>query len=236
MNRQQKKKLNDVLLEVNAPDKDRLLDRIEQRKNFSEDFKTESEYAKKKKHKTTALAVGAVLSLALCVFIVVSVFSWICKAFSDEAYIAGGGTVVDGERYEDHRNGWKIKFSSYISFDDTDITYEEFCKHNEIDEFIPAYTGWSVVRSQITQDEGSYREYRTNGEEQIEISVFADGKIPSLDKRYEYFINSTDKAYADGKVWYVSELMLQGTDYRYAYVYYAEDAIYCMYSTFELMS
>lgn len=234
MNKEQKEKLKNALQEANAPEKDKLLDRIEQRKNFAESFQAESEYVKKKKRKSTTIAVAFALSFVLCVVVIVSIFSWIAKAFSDELYIAGGGTIVDGERYEDNSNRWNLTYDGYISFEDADISYDEFCRLNAIDRLIPLLEGWSVTRTQLTQDESAYREYRTNGKEQIEVTVFTEGKIPALDTRYKYFLEGEGKVYTDGRVWYTSNLILNGTDFEYAYVFYGEDAIYCVYSTMEL--
>lgn len=234
MNKEQKEKLKNALQEVNAPEKDKLLDRIEQRKNFSEVFQTESEYVKKKKRKSTTVAVAFALSFVLCVVVIVSIFSWITKAFSDELYIAGGGTIVDGERYDDFRDDWNLTYDGYISFEDADMSYEEFCKGKAIDRIVPLTGDWSVTRTQLTQDESAYREYRSNGEDEIEVTVFTQGKIPALDTRYKYFLESESKIYSEGKVWYTCKLILKGTDFEYAYVFYGEDAIYCVYSTTEL--
>lgn len=234
MNKEQKEKLKNALREVNAPDKQKLLDRIEQRKNFASDFAQEGEYIEKKKRKNVIAKTVLVFSLAVCIIFVASFLTWIDKTISDEIYQAQGGTVVDGERYEDNINSWKVKYDGYISFDDVDMSYDEFCEQNGIDGLLPLFDGWSVTRTQITQDEGAFREYRTDGSQMMEFTVFVNGHIPSLDTRYAYFLKGESKVYADGKVWYASNLILKGSDYEYAYVYYGKDAIYCVYSSCKL--
>ena len=235
MNKDQKEKLNNALQEVNAPDREKLLDRIEQKKNFSREYESVCESQRKKKIKTTVSRVAVatvVMSFAVCIVILLSIF--FNSVFSSSGKENGGngnGSTIDGEVYKDYCADWKFVYDNYISFDDVDMTYDQFCEYKEIEKIFALQEGWSVTRMQTTQNEGAYREYRTDGNDKIELTVFTSRIIPGLDARYKTFFENRNKTFVDGRVWYKMSLMFSDVDYQYSYVYYGEDAVYCIYSS-----
>ncbi len=236
MNKDQKEKLNNALQEVNAPDREKLLDRIEQKKNFSREYESVCESQRKKKIKTTVSRVAVatvVMSFAVCIVILLSIF--FNSVFSSSGTQSGNGnnngSTIDGEIYKDYCADWKFVYDNYISFDDVDMTYDQFCEYKEIEKIFALQEGWSVTRMQTTQIEGAYREYRTDGNDKIELTVFTSRIVPGLDARYKTFFENRNKTFVDGRVWYKMSLMFSNVDYQYAYVYYGEDAVYCIYSS-----
>lgn len=235
MNKEQKEKLNNALQEVNAPDREKLLDRIEQKKNFSREHESVCESQRKKKIKTTVSRVAVatvVMSFAVCIVILLSIF--FNSVFSSSGTQSGNGnngSTIDGEVYKDYCADWKFVYDNYISFDDVDMTYDQFCEYKEIEKIFALQEGWSVTRMQTTQIEGAYREYRTDGNDKIELTVFTSRIVPGLDARYKTFFENRNKTFVDGRVWYKMSLMFSDVDYQYAYVYYGEDAVYCIYSS-----
>ena len=92
MNKEQKEKLNNALQEVNAPDREKLLDRIEQKKNFSREYESVCESQRKKKIKTTVSRVAVatvVMSFAVCIVILLSIF--FNSVFSSSGTQGGNG-------------------------------------------------------------------------------------------------------------------------------------------------
>lgn len=235
MNKEQKEKLNNALQEVNAPDREKLLDRIEQKKNFSREYESVCEAQRKKKIKTTVSRVAVatvVMSFAVCIVVLLSIF--FNSVFLSSGKENGGnnnGSTIDGEVYKDHCADWKFVYDNYISFDDVDMTYDQFCEYKEIEKIFALQEGWSVTRMQTTQIEGAYREYRTDGNDKIELTVFTSRIVPGLDARYKTFFENRNKTFVDGRVWYKMSLMFSDVDYQYAYVYYGENAVYCIYSS-----
>lgn len=235
MNKEQKEKLNNALQEVNAPDREKLLDRIEQKKNFSREYESVCEVQRKKKIKTTVSRVAVatvVMSFAVCIVILLSIFfNSVFSSSGKENGDNGNGSTIDGEVYKDYCADWKFVYDNYISFDDVDMTYDQFCEYKEIEKIFALQEGWSVTRMQTTQIEGAYREYRTDSNDKIELTVFTSRIIPGLDARYKTFFENRNKTFVDGRVWYNMSLMFSDVDYQYSYVYYGEDAVYCIYSS-----
>lgn len=235
MKKEQKEKLNNALQEVNAPDREKLLDRIEQKKNFSREYESVCEAQRKKKIKTTVSRVAVatvVMSFAVCIVILLSIFfNSVFLSSGKENGGNGNGSTIDGEVYKDYCADWKFVYDNYISFDDVDMTYDQFCEYKEIEKIFALQEGWSVTRMQTTQIEGAYREYRTDGNDKIELTVFTSRIIPGMDARYKTFFENRNKTFVDGRVWYKMSLMFSDVDYQYAYVYYGEDAVYCIYSS-----
>lgn len=236
MNRKQKEKLTEALREANAPDKDKLLDRIEQRKNFAENYVVESRFNEKLKRKAKARKIALtafVLSCVFCIVIAVILVDTALSNFRDNNNT--GGNQIEEEIYEDYKYLWRFTLSHYVSFDATDMTYGQFCEEKGIEELLPSDGQWVVSDTELTQDESAYREYRKYGDRELEITVFTENTAPALDLRYEAMLSEYRYIRADGKKWYNGLLYYKNTgETYYYYVYYGENAVYCLYADYEV--
>lgn len=238
MNKKQKDNLIKALQEVNAPDKEELLDRIEQKKNFRKEYEKESKLimarssnAKSMRRLVTACIAGAFVFVAVITLVIASVLAMFKSAANSPS--GGNSSVVDGTK--DYRNDWDFRFDYKQSFDDVDITLDKYCKDNNLEWMYDYQDGWVVTKTQFTQDENSYREYYKNGEYNVEVTIFTKrSKIPATDTRYEQFLNFENRKTCSDNIVYYGNLVLENSPYEYVYVIYKEDAVYVLYADKEL--
>lgn len=238
MKKKQKENLIKALQEVNAPDKKYLLERIESKKNFRKEYETETKLIRQRQSGKTSRRVvasaciaGAVVFVVIASLLISSLVIFLNT--SDGTVDQGGNTTVEGEK--DYRGEWKFELDNSLSFDDIDQTFEEYDRHTALKWLYEYQNGWTVKRTQITQDEKSFREYYTDGECNVEVTVFTKyGKVPALDTRYKTLLNFEKKKSCSFGIVYYGNLSLKNSPYSYGYAIYTEDAVYVLYSDKDL--
>lgn len=235
MKKKQKENLIRALQEVNAPDKKELLERIEVKQNFRREYEAESRLIRSRRSQRASrrALVSACIAGAVVFVIIASLIASSLFMLNPDNGEHGGGVTVDGER--DYKSNWQFKYSSFVSFDDLDVTLYEYDELFGLSCLYEYKEGWSVTKTQITQDEKSFREYYTDGEFNVEVTIFTKlSKIPANDTRYKTFLEFTSKKTCPFGVVYYGRLEIKNSPYSYGYAIYKENAVYVLYSDKDL--
>ncbi|MDE6361355.1 MAG: hypothetical protein K2L53_00080, partial [Clostridia bacterium] len=175
MKKKQKENLIKAFEELNAPDKDVLLQKIESKKALGGEFAQEEARIKKARRRNrvawTSLACFVVVIAIVAILISNSIFR------TPDDLPDGDGSNIGGSDIDtdviDYRNSWKFSFDGNISFDDIDETLKDLGM-----PLIYEYQdGWSVVETEITQDESAFREYYVKDGVTVEVTILLQEKV-----------------------------------------------------------
>ena len=199
---------------MNAPDKDVLLQKIESKKALGGQF-VQSETVNKPTRKKRAVWVSFACSLIILILVVavvsVSVFG---PSAEDGANV--GANIID------YRSEWQFDLDRKISFDAIDKTMKE-AGVNLIYEYNPE---WSIVKTQITQDESMYREYYVKDDVTMEVTVLLEEKIMSVESKYRDILRNIYDSSVHGQYRVYDSEYTVGGSRLHAYVIYLKDQVY----------
>ncbi|MDE6372630.1 MAG: hypothetical protein K2L61_03695 [Clostridia bacterium] len=214
--------------ELNAPDKDVLLQKIESKKALGGEFVEQEVKAKKARRRNrvawTSFACSVVVIAIAVILISMSIFGGPQKSPDN-----GNNSSNIGAGVIDYRNSWKFTLDGNISFDDIDNNI----KDSGIDLIYDYQDDWAIVETQVTQDESAYREYYVKDGVRVEVTVLLKENVTSMDGRY-YAILSGNYKFASGNyAVYKASYTINGSR-KQAYVIYLKDQVYIFTSDVDL--
>ena len=235
MNKKRKDNLIKAFEELGAPDKDVLLQKIESKKALGGNLETQKAEKKQKVVRRAAWTSIAcsVLLIALVVILITSPI-FVQKPDSPNegnngAPNAGNDGSSIGADIIDYRSSWRFTQDDNISFDDTDTNI----KDAGIELIYDYLDDWTIVETQVTQDESAYREYYVKKGVRIEVTVFLAEKYTSMDGRYNAILQSGSSFASDKYRVYVSTYSINGR-FKFAYTIYLKDQVYIFTSDISL--
>ena len=227
MNKKQRQNLIEALEELNAPDRDDLLRKIEGKKAFGGKW-DESQVAtpkaiRKKRAAWASLASSFVVIVIAVILITTSVFGG-GKGPTDNGSDAGLNLV-------DYRADWNFTIDNKISFD----TIDKNMKEAGVSLIYDYAEGWDIVETQITQGESSYREYYVREGVSVEVTVLLKENVASMGGKYYDILNgvSYKSVYKDKYYVYESYYNINGAR-RKAYLIYLKDVVYIFTSDVDM--
>lgn len=230
MKKQQKDNLIKALEELNAPDKNVLLQKTQSKKALGGEFESSSrkEYVKAKRKKRvawTSFACSFVVIALAIVLISISVFG---------GKDGSSGNNNDGSNIGadviDYRYSWQFDIDYNISFALTDKSI----KDSGISLIYGYKEGWTIAKTQVTQDESAYREYYVKDGVTVEVTVLLEEKVTGMDGRYNAILRNADDSFVHGKyLVYTNRYSVNGS-YKQAYVIYLKDQVYIFTSDVDL--
>ena len=225
MNRKKKDNLIKALQELNAPDKDVLMKKVESKKalggqSFDMSTQTVRPTARKKRAVWTSFACSIAVIVLAVVIISVSVFG--PKNPTDDPNT--NTNIVDC------RSEWNIKTDDRIIFNDIDKTM----KDADVDLIYDYNDNWNITNTQITQDESGYREYYAKDDIVVEVTILLEEKITAYDSRYSAILSTGNNSFVYGNYRvYNSYYTVDGAAMQ-AYVIYLKEQVYIFTSNTDL--
>ena len=228
MKKKQKDNLIKAFEELGAPDKDVLLQKIESKKALGGN--TENQRAQEKQRAVRVRRVAwtsFACSLAVIALVIVIIAS---SVFGRDGSGDGPGAGI-GADVKDYRSSWSFTFDDNISFDQTDKTI----KDAGIDLVFDFSDDWTIVKTQVTQDESAYREYYVKDGVKVEFTLLLSEKVTSMDGRYYAILNTRSYSFIyDKYIVYRSYYVINGIS-KHAYSIFLEDQVYIFTSDVDLM-
>ncbi|MDE6474179.1 MAG: hypothetical protein K2L70_03695 [Clostridia bacterium] len=232
MKKKQKDNLIKAFEELNTPDKDVLLQKIEGKKALGGEWAKQEEKAKKARRRNrvawTSFACSVVVIAIVVILISSSIFGGSTNAPTpDDGSNIGGSNI--GAGIIDYRNSWKFTLDNNISFDGIDKTIKDL----GIDLIYDYKDDWAIVETEVTQDESAYREYYVKDDVTVEVTVLLKGNVTSMDGRY-YAILSGGSKFISGNYAVYSATYTVNKRFKQAYVIYLKDQVYIFTSDVDL--
>ena len=228
MKKKQKDNLIKAFEELNAPDKDVLLQKIESKKALGgsvERQKAEQRQKAVRRVAWTSLACSVAVIALVLILITSSIFGG-DKASDNKGYDGSniGADVID------YRSSWNFKMDGNISFDETDKNIKD-CGIELIYDYLD---DWTIVKTQVTQDESAYREYYEKNGVKVEVTLLLEENVTSMDGRYYTILKNGYDSFVHGKYKvYHSFYTVNGTR-KHAYAVYLKDQVYIFTSDKDL--
>lgn len=228
MKKKQKENLIKAFEELNAPDKDVLLQKIQSKKALGGEFVQEEKKAKKARRRRrvawTSFACSVVVIAIAVILLSISVFGGPNKAPD----IGNDGANI-GSNVIDYRSSWKFILDGNISFDGIDKNIKDL----GVDLIYGYQDDWDIVETEVTQDESAYREYYVKDGVKVEVTVLLQNNVTSMDGRY-YAILSGGYKYTSGKYAVYKSTYAVNSTFKQAYVIYLKDQVYIFTSDTDL--
>ena len=228
MKKKQKDNLIKAFEELNAPDKDVLLQKVQSKKALGGEFVEQETKAKKARRRNrvawTSFACSIVVIAIAVILISMSIFGGPTNAPGQDNDSANIGSDVI-----DYRSSWRFTLDNNISFDDIDKNIKDL----GIDLIYDYKDDWTVVETEVTQDESAYREYYVKDNIKVEVTVLLQGNVTSMDGRY-YAILSGGYKFISGKYAVYNSTYVVNEALKQAYVIYLKDQVYIFTSDVDL--
>lgn len=230
MKKRQRDNLIKAFEELNTPDKDVLLQKIESKKALggnSERRKVELKQrtVRKKRVAWASFACSLVVITIAVILISISIFG--SNPTSPDNSNDGSSIGAD---VIDYRSSWRFVPDSNISFDLTDMTI----KDAKIELIYDYEDDWTIVKTQVTQDESAYREYYVKDGVKVEVTLLLEENFTSMDGRYNAILRGWYDTFVYGKYKvYHSRYTVNGV-VKHAYTIYLEDQVYIFTSDINL--
>ncbi|MDE5755631.1 MAG: hypothetical protein K2I23_00890 [Clostridia bacterium] len=220
MKKKQKDNLIKAFEELNAPDKDVLLQKIESKKALGGDFAQSKGKTNQKAIRRVAWASLACSVLVIALVLII-ISSSVFGANNNAPNGSNDGSNI-GADVIDYRSSWKFKADENISFGEFDKTIKDAGV-----ELIYDYNDeWTIVETQITQDESAYREYYVKDGVTVEVTLLLEEKYTSMDGRYYSILQGRNYSFVSGKYnVYCSSYSVNGV-YKFAYAIFLKDQVY----------
>ncbi|MDE6275760.1 MAG: hypothetical protein K2M75_04395 [Clostridia bacterium] len=229
MKKKQKDNLIKAFEELNAPDKDGLLQKIESKKALGgrlEQQKAEEKQRAARRNRTAWASFACCLAVITIAVILISISIFRSPTAPD----AGNGGSNVGADVIDYRSSWNFKSDDNISFDETDKNI----KNAEIDLIYDYSDEWTIVKTQVTQDESAYREYYVKDGVKVEVTLFLEENVTSMDGRYYAILMSGFDSFLYGNYRvYHSSYTVNGAR-KHAYTIYLKEQVYVFTSDVDL--
>ena len=228
MNKKQKDNLIKAFQELNAPDKDVLLQKIESKKALGGDFSQSQvnvpKAIRKRRVAWTSFACSFVVIVIAIILLSMSVFGGEKNAPDNSSDV--GTTLID------YRANWSFTVDNKISFD----TIDKNMKEAQVSLIYDYVDDWTIVETQITQDESAYREYYVKDGITVEVTVLLKENVASMGGRYYYILSGVygKSVYEDNYYVYDSTYYVNNARKK-AYLIYLEDKVYIFTSDVDMM-
>ena len=220
MKKKQKDNLIKAFEELNAPDKDVLLQKIESKKALGGDFAQSKTKTNQKAIRRVAWASFA-CSVAIIALVLIIISSSVFGGKSNIPDTGNDGSSVGTDVIDYHRN-WKFNPDDKISFGYFDKTV----KDSGVELIYDYLDDWTIVETQVTQDESAYREYYVKDGVTVEVTLLLKEKYTSMDGRYYAILQNYSYSFVSGNYnVYVSSYSINGV-YKFAYTIYLKDQVY----------
>ena len=225
MKKKQKDNLIKAFEEINAPDKDVLLQKIESKKAFGGEYVEESKAVQK-----TARKKRAVWTSLACSFVVIAlVIILISSSIFGPAHSDGDGTDL-GVNVVDYRGDWNFYYDNKICFDTIDKTMKDAGV-----ELIYDYDKeWSIIETQITQDESGYREYYVKDGKSVEVTVLLQENVTNNDARYFAIFSNINGSSIHGNYRVYQSYYFSDSVRKDVYIVYLEKQVYIFVTDFDI--
>ena len=226
MKKKQRHNMITAFEELNAPDKDVLLQKIESKKAFGGQFDEETQAAPKTTRKKRVAWTSFACSIAVVVIalIIISVSVFRPKDSNGDLPPATSVNIVD------YRSDWTFTYDNKICFDEIDKTM----KDAGIELIYDYNKDWTISETQITQDESGYREYYDKDGISIEVTVLLESHVTSVDSRYSAIFRNINGSFIRGNYRvYDSYYYVDGTRKK-AYLIYLKDKVFIFTSDVDM--
>ncbi|MDE7079887.1 MAG: hypothetical protein K2O95_07220 [Clostridia bacterium] len=223
MNNRQKENLIKAFEELNAPDKDVLLQKIESKKAFGGQFvepntPTVQNTKRKRRVVWTSVACSVVVVVIAVILLSVSVFQ------PNDAPGDLGTSIID------YRGDWQISLDNKICFDQIDKNMKEA----GVDLIYEYDNDWSIVKTQITQDESGYREYYVKDGISVEVTVLLEARVTSVEGKYDAIFKNINGSFVYGDYRVYNSNYYVNSSRKNAYLIYLEDRVFIFESDVDL--
>lgn len=218
MNRKQKDNLIKAFEELNAPDKDVLLQKIESKKALGGEFveqksKAEIKTAHKKRAVWTSLACSLVVIVIAIIILSQSVFQ---PSYTPDGSPNAGTDIID------YQSEWRFASDDRICFDTIDKTMQEA----GVDLIYDYNQEWRIVETQITQDESGYREYYSKDGKTVEVTVLLEQRFTSKEGKYFAIFRNINGSFIHGKYRVYRSYYFDNDSRKEVYVIYLKNQVY----------
>lgn len=223
MKKSQKDNLIKALEELNAPDKDVLLQKIESKKALGGDREI-SKKPQKSAAKRNRRVAWTAAACSVCVLIVALILiSMSIFGFGGAQSPDNGDNRPSSDGTIDYRASWKFKYYDNISFDAVGGNM----KNLDVELIYDYNTNWEIIDTQVTQDESAYREYYEKDGVVIRVTVFLKPKISQIEEEYKKIIEGTNyTSVVKGNYKVYKSLYYVGAKRKTAYVIYLKEQVY----------
>lgn len=225
MKRKQKDNLIKAFEELNAPDKDVLLQKIESKKAFGGEFIEGSKAVQKTTRKKRAVWTSLACSLVVIALAIILISSSIFGPAHSEGDVPNSSVNV-----VDYRGDWNFYYDNKICFDTIDKTMKDAGV-----ELIYDYDkDWSIVETQITQDESGYREYYIKDGKSVEVTVLLQENVTNNDARYFAIFSNINGSSIHGNYRVYQSYYFSDRVRKDAYIVYLEKQVYIFVTDYDI--